>query len=67
MDSGAGKTHESVQRGAWSLAEGLFAGVRNLASHTYQETEVDEQRSLEQLAAVSVLARWVDDATMASA
>ena len=45
-----------------ALAEALFAGIRNVAAHTVAETEADEQHALEQLAAVSVLARWVDDA-----
>lgn len=58
------ETFKNVHRGARSLAEGMFAGVRNLISHTYQETDVDEQRALEQLAAVSVLARWVYEATV---
>jgi hypothetical protein len=53
---------KSVHRGAMALAEGLFAGIRNVVSHTVAESEADEQAALGQLAAVSVLARWVDDA-----
>lgn len=34
-----------------ALAERLFAGIRNVVSHTVAETEADEQRALEQLAA----------------
>jgi uncharacterized protein (TIGR02391 family) len=55
-------TYRSIHRGAASLAEGLFAGIRNVVAHTVAETEADEQRALEQLAAVSVLARWVHEA-----
>jgi hypothetical protein len=57
-------TFKSVHVGAMALAEGLFAGIRNVVSHTVAETEADEQHALEQLAAVSVLARWVAEATV---
>ena len=60
-------TFRSRHRGARALAEGLFAGIRNVVSHTVQETEADEQRALEQLAAVSVLARWVAEAAVVRA
>ncbi len=60
-------TYTSVQRGAMALAEGLFAGVRNPAAHTVAEIEVDEQHALEELAAVSVLARWVQRAEVVTA
>lgn len=66
-DDDGSDTYKNAHRGARSLAEGLFAGIRNVISHTLQETEADEQRALEQLAAVSVLARWVDDARVATA
>jgi hypothetical protein len=67
MNEDGSDTYKSVHRGAWSLAEGLFAGIRNVVAHTVQETAADEQRALEQLAAVSVLARWVDDARVVTA
>ncbi len=66
-DDDGSDTHRSVHRGAMALAEGLFAGIRNVVSHTVAETDADEQRALEQLAAVSVLARWVDDARVVTA
>ena len=66
-DDDGSKTYENVHRGAWSLAEGLFAGIRNVVSHNVAETEADEQAALEQLAAVSVLARWVDEAKVVTA
>ncbi|NKR46524.1 restriction endonuclease [Rhodococcus hoagii] len=52
-------TYRSVQRGAMSLAEGVFAGIRNPLSHEVDQ-ELSEQEALEYLAALSVLARWVD-------
>ena len=52
-------TYKSVQRGAMALAEGVFAGIRNPLSHEADQ-ELSEQEALEYLAALSVLARWVD-------
>ncbi len=52
-------TYKSVQRGAMTFAEGVFAGIRNPLSHE-AENELSEQEALEYLAALSVLARWVD-------
>ncbi|OZB87934.1 MAG: restriction endonuclease [Microbacterium sp. 14-71-5] len=56
-------TYKSVQRGAMALAEGIFAGIRNPLSHEADQ-ELDEQVALEYLAALSVLARWVDESTV---
>lgn len=67
FDDDGGDTFKSVHRGAMALAEGLFAGIRNVVAHTVVETEADEQAALEQLAAVSVLARWVDEAKVVTA
>jgi uncharacterized protein (TIGR02391 family) len=61
MADDGSKTFDSVQRGAMSLAEGIFAGMRNPLSHE-EGHELSEQEALEYLAALSVLARWVDDA-----
>jgi uncharacterized protein (TIGR02391 family) len=66
-DDEGSDTFRNLHRGARALAEGLFAGIRNVVSHTVAETEADEQVALEQLAAVSVLARWVDDARLETA
>jgi uncharacterized protein (TIGR02391 family) len=57
------RTYKSVQRGAMALAEGIFAGIRNPLSHEAGQ-ELDEQVALEYLAALSVLARWVDESTV---
>ncbi|TFD07540.1 TIGR02391 family protein [Cryobacterium sp. TMT1-66-1] len=56
-------TYRSVQRGAMALAEGIFAGIRNPLSHE-ADRELDEQVALEYLAALSVLARWVEESTV---
>lgn len=52
-------TYKSLQRGVMALAEGVFAGIRNPLSHEVDQ-ELSEQEALEYLAALSVLARWVD-------
>lgn len=59
MKDDSSDTYKSVQRGAMSLAEGIFAGIRNPLSHEVDQ-ELSEQEALEYLAALSVLARWVD-------
>lgn len=56
-----GKTALSMRRGIMAFAEGCFAAIRNPTSHDVQE-ELPEHEALEQLAAFSVLARWVDRA-----
>lgn len=56
-------TYKSVQRGAMTLAEGVFAGIRNPLSHE-SEQELSQQEALEYLAALSVLARWVEGSTV---
>jgi hypothetical protein len=59
-------TYKSVQRGAMALAEGIYAGIRNPFNHESPE-DIDEQIALEYLAALSVLARWVDGSTVETA
>lgn len=61
MEDDGSDTHKSVQRGAMTFAEGVFAGIRNPLSHE-AEQELSEQKALEYLASSSVLARWVDSA-----
>lgn len=63
MTPDSSDTYKSVQRGAMALAEGIFAGIRNPLSHEADQ-ELDEQVALEYLAALSVLARWVDESTV---
>lgn len=56
-------TYKSMQRGAMALAEGIYAGIRNPFNHEVSD-DINEQVALEYLAALSVLARWVDDSTV---
>ena len=60
-DDGA-KTFTSLHRGIRSFADGCYAAIRNPLSHT--EGDLPEDQALEQLAALSVLVRWVDTATL---
>jgi len=57
------KTYVSRQRGAMAFAEGCYTGIRNPRSHQ-PHSEMSEDEALEQLAALSVLARWVDQASV---
>lgn len=63
MESDGSTTFKSVQRGARTFAEGVFAGIRNPLAHEANH-EMPEQQALEYLAALSVLARWVDESTL---
>lgn len=66
MPNDGSKTFESMQRGAIDFSKGIFTGIRNPLSHE-DGHELDEQEALEYLAALSVLARWVDESSMESA
>lgn len=61
MQNDNSKTYENLHRGARSFAEGLYAAIRNPGMHSPSEGG-QEQLALEQLAAFSLLARWVDQA-----
>jgi hypothetical protein len=54
------RTYQSIHRGVMAYAEGCYAAIRNPVVHS--EGELPEDEGLEQLAALSVLARWVDGA-----
>lgn len=66
MKDDGSDTYKSVQRGVMAFAEGVFAGIRNPLSHE-ADHELSEQDALEYLAALSVLARWVDAAEVEGA
>ena len=51
---------KSAHEGAMAFGRGCFQGIRNLQAHG--TADLQEQQALEYLAALSVLARWVDDA-----
>lgn len=63
MKDDGSDTYKSMQRGAMALAEGIYAGIRNPFNHE-DPRDIDEQIGLEYLAALSVLARWVDESTL---
>jgi hypothetical protein len=61
-DDDDGKTSRSVRRGIRAFAEGCFAAIRNPAAH--DGAELSETAALEQLAALSIVARWVEEARL---
>lgn len=63
MSDDGSRTFKSVQRGARTFAEGVFSGIRNPLSHEADQ-EMPEQQALEYLAALSVLARCVDESSL---
>lgn len=54
----------SAHEGAGSLGRACAMGIRNVTTHG---SVPDDQIALEELAALSLLARWIDDATVESA
>jgi len=52
-------TFKSLHAGAGAFAHGCYAALRNPASHDPQD-ELSQDQALEQLAAFSILARWID-------
>jgi hypothetical protein len=57
-----GATFRNLHRGALMVAEGWYAAVRNPVAH--DEGELSENEALEQLATLSMVARWADAATV---
>lgn len=51
---------KSKQEGALMFAKGIFSAIRNPLAHE-ADIEMTEQQALEYLAALSILARWVDE------
>lgn len=63
MENDASKTYQNLHRGARTFADGLYTAIRNPGMHTPSPTDGgEEQLALEQLAAFSLLARWIDQA-----
>ena len=54
----------SRQQGLHLLAQGAFAGIRNIATH--DKTPWTEHEALEHLAVLSVVARWADETHLGS-
>ncbi|PVY34222.1 TIGR02391 family protein [Williamsia muralis] len=62
------ETRESMRHGAMNFGAGCFSAIRNPLGHlSNDEIELDEQTALEQLAALSLFARWVDQADLEEA
>jgi uncharacterized protein (TIGR02391 family) len=61
----ADKNWQSRQQGLHLVAQGAFAGIRNIATH--DKTAWTEHEALEHLAVLSVVARWADDTQLVSA
>ena len=58
-DGNLTETWKSAHQGAMNFGQGCALGIRNLNAHG--TGELAEQEALEYLAALSVLARWVDE------
>ncbi len=62
------KTRDSVRVGVMEFGSGCFRAIRNPLGHLpNDEIEMSEQESLERLAALSLLARFIDDADVDAA
>jgi uncharacterized protein (TIGR02391 family) len=59
------KTWNDAHIGAMHFGKGCMMAIRNLVAH--DPNEIDPQDALEQLAALSILARWIDRATVVRA
>lgn len=58
-------TWASAHLGAMKLGEACSQGIRNPLAH--KKTDLTEQQALEQLGALSILARWVDSSDLIEA
>ena len=56
---------KSAQDGAKLFGMGCFQSIRNLTTH--QQEQPSEDRALEMLAALSLLARWIGEAEVVTA
>lgn len=65
VDDG-GDTFKNRHDGAGNFARGVYSAIRNPIAHE-EGDELEEHEALEQLAAFSILARWVDAATVDTA
>lgn len=59
------QTRESLRRGVMDFGAGCFAAIRNPVGHLPNaDLELTDQEALERLAALSLLARWIEEATV---
>lgn len=57
-------TVKSMRVGILNMSQGVFAAIRNAATHT--TADLPRQEALEQLATLSILARWIDQCELVS-
>jgi hypothetical protein len=57
-------TVKAMRQGILNVAQGVFSAIRNPATHTTKE--LPKQEALEQLATLSVLARWIESCQVIS-
>lgn len=55
-------TVKAMRVGILNMGQGVFAAIRNPATHSTEE--LPKQEALEQLATLSVLTRWIDGCTL---
>lgn len=61
------QTRESLRQGVMDFGAGCFAAIRNPIGHLpNDQVELPEQDALERLAALSLLARWIEQASVKS-
>ena len=58
------ETYRTLHDGVRNFGVGCFQALRNPIAHEAEDEETPEQIALEQLAAFSLLARWVEDAEL---
>jgi hypothetical protein len=63
---GTSETWRSRQNGGIQFGAGCFEGIRNITAHV-DRLNLPDQIALEQLAAFSVLARWIDECKVEAA
>lgn len=66
MEDDGSPTFRTLHEGTAQFGAGCFMAIRNPPAHEPME-ELDEQEALEQLAAFSILARWVEQADIVTA
>ena len=67
MPDDGSDTYKNLHAGALAFGQGCFKAIRNVLAHEYGPlAEPPEDEALHYLAAFSVLARWIDQATVES-
>jgi hypothetical protein len=68
MDDDGSKTFRSMQQGSLAFGQGCYIALRNPLSHEHNLLqELPESEALEQLAAFSLLARWIERSVLVRA